>query len=361
MKKKKTSPRVWKGAPTISDVALAAGVSTMTVSRVINGAGNVKAKTLAAVDAAIAKLNYSPNPAARSLAGASPVRIGLLYSNPSAAYLSEFLVGVLEQASLSHVQLIVEKCVAGSDELRVARTLIADGADGILLPPPLCDSRPLLELMTESSMPCVVVASGRPARDVSAVSIDDYAAAQAMTRHLLELGHARIGFITGNPDQTASSRRQEGYQAALIERGIRVDPALIAQGLFTYRSGLDAAELLLRQPNPPTAIFASNDDMAAATVAVAHSQGLAVPSDMTVCGFDDTAMATTIWPELTTVRQPIGDMSRAALDMLVRKVKAKRSRSPLPAGHELLDFVLVRRQSDAPPRQRPPVVQDKHV
>jgi len=356
-KKKSAAARDSRGAPTISDVAHAAGVSTMTVSRVINGAGNVKAKTLAAVGAAIASLNYSPNPAARSLAGARPVRIGLLYSNPSAAYLSEFLVGVLEQASLSHVQLVVEKCVAGNNELQVARNLIADGLDGILLPPPLCDSGPLLELMAQTSTPCVVVASGRPAREVSAVSIDDHAAARAMTRHLLELGHTRIGFITGNPDQTASSRRQEGYQAALTERGLRLDPALIAQGLFTYRSGLDAAELLLRQPNPPTAIFASNDDMAAACVAVAHSQGLAVPSDLTVCGFDDTAMATTIWPELTTVRQPICEMSRAALEFLVRKVKALRARAPVPSGHELLDFTLVRRQSDAAPRQRPPASQ----
>lgn len=357
MKKKKVQIRSSKAAPTISDVARAAGVSTMTVSRVINGAGNVKATTLAAVDAAIAKLNYAPNPAARSLAGARPIRIGLLYSNPSAAYLSEFLVGVLEQASFSHVHLVVEKCVAGSDEVRVARNLIADGIDGILLPPPLCDSRPVLDLLLEHDIPCVVVASGRPIGEVSVVGIDDFAAAHEMTSHLLSLGHARVGFITGNPDQTASSRRQEGYEAALRVRGLPVDPELIAPGLFTYRSGLDAAERLLRVSDPPTAIFASNDDMAAATVAVAHSHGLAVPSDLTVCGFDDTAMATTIWPELTTVRQPIGDMSRAALDLLVRKVKAERAGTLQPSGHQRLKFTLVRRQSDAAPRRRPPAVQ----
>ncbi len=354
---KKNNPRSVGMAPTISDVARAAGVSTMTVSRVINGAGNVKASTLAAVDAAIAKLNYAPNPAARSLAGARPVRIGLLYSNPSAAYLSEFLVGVLEQASFSHVQLVVEKCVAGSDEVRVARNLIADGIDGILLPPPLCDSRPVLDLLLDHDTPCVVVASGRPIGEVSVVGIDDFAAAHEMTSHLLTLGHVRVGFITGNPDQTATARRQEGYEAALRERGLAVDPELIAPGLFTYRSGLDAAERLLRLKNPPTAIFASNDDMAAATVAVAHSHGLAVPSDLTVCGFDDTAMATTIWPELTTVRQPIGDMSRAALDLLVRKVKAQRAGAPQPTGHQRLQFTLVRRQSDAAPRKRPAAVQ----
>jgi LacI family transcriptional regulator len=355
--KKKVPPRTPKVVATISDVAQAAGVSTMTVSRVINGAGNVKPTTLAAVDAAIARLNYAPNPAARSLAGARPVRIGLLYSNPSAAYLSEFLVGVLEQASFSHVQLLVEKCIAGSDEVRVARNLIADGIDGILLPPPLCDSHTVLELLTDHDMPFVVVASGRPAADVSAVGIDDFAAARAMTAHLLSLGHMRVGFIAGNPDQTASACRQQGYEAALKERGFKIDPELIAPSLFTYRSGLDAAERLLRLEHPPTAIFASNDDMAAATVAAAHSHGLAVPGDLTVCGFDDTAMATTIWPELTTVRQPIGEMSRAALDLLVRKVRAQRMgvEQP-PSGHQRLPFTLVRRQSDAAPRRRPPTV-----
>lgn len=331
----------------------------MTVSRVINGAGNVRARTLAAVDAAIAKLNYSPNPAARSLAGARQIRIGLLYSNPSAAYLSEFLVGVLEQAARSHVLLIVEKCTVGSDEVRVVRNMIGEGIDGILLPPPLCDSQPVQDALAAASVPCVVVASGRPPRTVSAVSVDDLAAARAMTTHLLDLGHTRIGFIVGNPDQTASSRRLEGYSAALQDRELAFEPGLVAQGLFTYRSGLDAAERLLRLPRPPTAIFASNDDMAAATVAVAHSHGLGVPSDLTVVGFDDTAMATTIWPELTTVRQPIGDMSRAALEQLVRKVKARRLGQPEILSHQVLDFSLVRRQSDAPPRKRPPSVKNR--
>ena len=336
-------------APTISDVARVAGVSTMTVSRVINGAGNVRVDTVAAVDAAIASLNYSPNPAARSLAGARQMRVGLLYSSPS-AYLSEFLIGVLDQANLSHVQLVVEKCAPVGDDSAVAQRLISEGLDGILLSPPLCDSAAVLTLLNEMDMPFVVVAAGRSAPNVSAVSIDDYAAAHAMTTHLIELGHRRIGFITGNPDQTASSRRQEGYVAALAARGIPGDATLIAPGMFTYRSGLEAAECLLQLPVPPTAIFASNDDMAAATIAVAHRRGLAVPSDLTVCGFDDTTVATRIWPELTTVRQPIGEMSRAALELLVRKVKARRANVELSSDRQLLNFTLVRRQSDAAPR-----------
>jgi LacI family transcriptional regulator len=340
-------------AATISDVARVAGVSTMTVSRVINGAGTVRPRTVAQVNAAIAELNYAPNPAARSLAGAQPIRIGLLYSNPSAAYLSEFLVGSLEEASRLHIQLVVEKCLAGSNEVRVARSLVAAGIDGIVLPPPICDSLAVINALAATRTPCVVVASGKPRDNVLAVSIDDFEAARAMTRHLLGLGHTRIGFIIGNPDTTASGRRREGYLAGLAEAGIPADPALTVQGLFTYRSGLDAAETLLQLKEPPSAIFASNDDMAAATVAVAHSHGLDVPSDLTVVGYDDTALATTIWPELTTVRQPIGAMSRAAIDLLVRRIRSEREGKAGPDRNLLLDHTLVRRQSDAAPRRRP--------
>jgi LacI family transcriptional regulator len=326
----------------------------MTVSRVINRMGNVKEQTLAAVNAAIARLNYAPNPAARSLAGAQQIRVGLLYSNPSAAYLSELLVGAVEEASHCHVQLIIEKCPPTGDGLSVARQLVADGVDGLILPPPMCDSRALTTFLVKSSTPCVVIASGVPSNSVSSVGIDDFAAAHDMTTHLLGLGHARIGFIAGNPDQTASARRQQGYEQALLDRGIKPVSQLIEPGLFTYRSGLDAAEKLLRLPDAPTAVFASNDDMAAAVVAVAHSQGLAVPSDLTVCGFDDTLMATTIWPELTTVRQPIDNMSRAALGMLVAAVKARRAGQQIPVRHECMAYALVRRHSDAAPRRRPP-------
>jgi LacI family transcriptional regulator len=241
--------------------------------------------------------------------------------------------------------------------LSVARRLVADGVDGLILPPPMCDSKPLLEFLGKNGTPCVVVASGVPYRTVSAVGIDDFSAAQAMTTHLLDLGHTRIGFIAGNPDQTASLRRRQGYEQALLARGVKLAAELIEPGLFTYRSGLDAAEKLLRLHAPPSAIFASNDDMAAATVAVAHSQGLGVPSDLTVCGFDDTLMATTIWPELTTVRQPIGQMSRAALEMLVAAVKARRGGRLLAVRHECMPYTLVRRHSDAAPRRRPSAAQ----
>ncbi|RJF90841.1 LacI family DNA-binding transcriptional regulator [Sphingomonas cavernae] len=343
-----------RGASTIHDVARRAGVSPMTVSRVINGEKNVKPSTRELVETAIRELNYAPNPAARSLASADLIRIGLLYSNPSAAYLSEFLVGGLDQCSRNNVQLVVAKCEPGTDEEVVAERLIASGIDGIILPPPLCDATAVIEILARAHTPAVAVATGKPADTVSAVSIDDRKAAMQMTQHLIALGHQRIGFIIGHPNQTASARRLDGYRTALAQAGIAETEELITQGFFTYRSGLDAAEQLLRLTDPPSAIFASNDDMAAASVAVAHRHGLDVPGDITVCGFDDTALATTIWPELTTIHQPITDMSRAAVDMLIEEIRRRRTKQKERHPHTLLDFTLVRRQSDAAPRRRPP-------
>jgi len=336
-------------APTISDVARLAGVSPMTVSRVINGETNVRPATREAVNAAISTLRYAPNPAARSLAGAGPTRIGLLYSNPSSGYLSEFLLGSLDQASRSDVQIVVEKCELGEHELEVTRHLIDGGIDGVVLPPPLCESDAVLQLLEAAGVPAVVVATGRTPDERMAIRIDDREAAWTMTRHIMALGHRRIGFVAGNPNLSASARRLEGYRAALAEAGIAPDPALVAPGLFSYRSGLGAAEVLLDLPDPPTAIFASNDDMAAAAVAVAHRRGLDVPRDLTVCGFDDTTLSTAIWPELTTVHQPIADMSRAAVELLVSTIRRQRG-GEIAERHRTLDYTLIRRESDAPPR-----------
>jgi len=336
-------------APTIADVAAAAGFAPMTVSRVMNAETSVRPETRAAIQSAIAKLKYSPNLAARSLAGAGQVRLGMLYSNPSAAFLSELLVGSLEQARLSHVQLVVEKCDGGQHASDVVTDLIATGLDGLILPAPLCDSKRVHAAITKAGAIAVAVASASPRAGMLAVRIDDHAAAAAMTRHILSLGHTRIGFIIGHPAHTASAHRLSGYKEALAEANIPIDRSLIRKGLFTYRSGLKAAEQLLSLAMPPTAIFASNDDMGAATVAAAHRRHLEVPQGLTVCGFDDTEFSRSIWPELTTIRQPIADMARAAVLLLLKQIKAKRTARSEGITHALLDFTLVRRDSDAPP------------
>lgn len=324
----------------------------MTVSRVINGERSVRVQSREAVEAAIAALGYAPNEAARRLAGASLVRIAMLYCKPS-AYISEFLFGGLEQARRSNAQIVVEKCEDDRDAETALRRLAAGEIHGILLPPPLGDAERVLDAAKELGLPVVAVSSGRTRDNVSCVSVDDYRAARAMTGHILSLGHRRIGFIAGDPAQRASRYRLDGYRDELRAAGVAVDDELIAPALFTYRSGLDAAERLLTLRKRPTAIFACNDAMAAAAVAVAHSRGLDVPADLTVCGFDDTAFAVTIWPELTTIHQPIADLSRAAAELLVHNVRARRNGDREESRHVMLEFSLVRRQSDAAPGARP--------
>lgn len=319
----------------------------------MNGEANVREKTREIVNAAIADLGYAPNEAARNLAGARQIHIALLYSNPSAAYLSEFLVGGLEQARRCKVQVVVEKCNGRQEAEEAVGRLISDRIDGVLLPPPLADSAQVLDMLDASNTPAVVVTSSALRDNVSAVSIDDYSAALTMTRHIISLGHQRIGFIIGHPNQPASERRLAGYCDAMHEAGLEVPDELKVQGLFTYLSGLDAAEQLLNLEVMPTAIFASNDDMAAATVAIAHRRGLDVPGDLTVCGFDDTTLAVSIWPQLTTIHQPIVDLSGAAADLLVQKIRAQQAGKKQKSRHLMLDFTLIRRQSDAAPRHRP--------
>lgn len=321
----------------------------MTVSRVINRETNVRQSTRDAVNAAIEALGYSPNKAARSLASATQVQIGLLYTNPSSAYLSAMLLGVLEQARQSDTQVVVVECDIGSDAIDAIEEMVKDAVDGILLAPPLSDSLGALTLLQQKGMPTVTIGTQRIEENIPSVSIDDRRAAYEMTRHIISLGHRRIGFVIGSPEQLASALRLKGFRDAMAEARLEVADEWVVQGQFSYRSGLEAAERLLALSPRPTAIFASNDDMAAATVATAHRHRLDVPGNLSVCGFDDTLLATTIWPEITTIRQPITDMSHAAIELLGRLIRNRRAGVEEACEHLTLDFELIRRQSDAPP------------
>jgi LacI family transcriptional regulator len=345
-------PRRRRRSATIHDVARHAGVSSMTVSRVINGEGNVRPTTQRLVHDSIRALHFVPNAAAKTLAGGEILRIGLLCSIPNATYVSEFLIGALERCSQVNAQLIVKRHSPADDLEKAAAILVGAGLDGVILPPPVCDAHALVEHLRGAGIAVIATGSIRQGTDLPSIGIDDFAAARAMTAHLVSLGHRRIGFITGRPNHASTGLRLAGHRAALADAGIGADEGLIAAGNYTYHSGLDAAELLLGGEPAPTAIFASNDDMAAAVVAVAHRRGLDVPADLSVCGFDDTPLATTIWPELTTVRQPVAVISEEAVSMLAEIIR-RGGGAPDPVPHRLLDFELIRRQSDAAPKARP--------
>src|SRR3982751_5109059 len=346
-----------RGAVTIEDVARAAGVSAMTVSRVINDGRNVRESTRAAVLEAIEKLNYSPNTAARSLAAGEAAHIGLLYANPSAGYLAQFLIGALHAARSAGAHLVIESCESedADEQAEVIRRFATSDVEGVILPPPLSESAPILVELEALQIPVVTVAMGTPREDGLNVRIDDYAAAMEMTRYLIELGHRNIGFIKGHPKIIASHDRYRGFCDALKEAGIEPQDAPVEQGYFTYRSGLTAGERLLSRRQAPTAIFASNDDMAAAMVSLAHRRGFDVPKDLSIVGFDDTALATSVWPELTTVKQPIAAMAEAAVELLIADLRRRQG----GAGHKFTERVLshamiIRESSAAPPAARRP-------
>jgi LacI family transcriptional regulator len=329
------------------EVASHIGVSPMTVSRVLSGDANVKAETRERVQAAIKELRYVPDVAARNLAKGSTVQIGLVYNNPSSSYLNELLIGVLEQSRHAGCQVILEKCGARGERAAIGNLLDA-GVNGIILPPPLSDSKSALETLYEAKIPFIAVATGRPESRGLSVRINDFEAAAAMTRYLISLGHRDLGFILGAPNQTASAQRYEGFVAALSDAGLKLHPEWVKQGSFSYRSGLLAAEQMLAITKRPTAIFASNDDMAAAAIAVAHRLQLNVPSDLTIVGFDDTPLATTIWPTLTTVRQPIAAMARKSVEMLLEEIGLHRRDQTIAPHQHFLKFSLVKRESSAP-------------
>ncbi len=343
-----------RGTVTVQDVARVAGVSAMTVSRVINGGTNVRTATREAVLAAIEQLNYSPNSAARSLAAGSATQIGMLYANPSTAYLSHFLIGALAGTRHAGCHLVLEACEgeAAEEQAEATRQFAATPVEGVILPPPLCESAAVRDELEAAGIPWVAVAMGLPPKGVLNVRIDDAGAAAAMTRHLIELGHRRIGFIRGNPNQTSSAERHRGFVSAIEAAGLDMATMPVEQGYFTFRSGIDAAERLLDRADPPTAIFASNDDMAAAAVGVAHRRGLHVPQDLSVVGFDDTSLATTMWPALTTVRQPIAAMAEAALGLLLERLRVDRSGSDGALDEQVLDHELIVRESSGPPPGR---------
>ena len=214
--------------------------------------------------------------------------------------------------------------------------------DGLVLTPPLSTNHDLIAALDVQGLPFVRVAPDAVAHSSPKVEIDDRAAARDMTEHLIALGHRSIAFIAGHPDHYSSQLRLEGFRSALAAHGMAVDEARIEHGFNTSQSGVEAARRLLGHADRPTAIFASNDDMAAGVILVAHELGIAVPRQLSVAGFDDTQLAQIVWPPLTTIHQPSYDMAYAATDLLARLVRGEE------VPDLLLDHKLVIRKSTAP-------------
>lgn len=332
---------------TLTDIARLAKVSIKTASRVVRQEPNVSDRTRAVVEAAMKTLKYRPSVAPRASVGSRSYLLGLIFDNPNPSYIVDLLRGALEQTRKEGYHLVVEPVDANSPNVAedITSLLVQSNLDGMLLPPPLCDNPDILEALQSSGKPFARIAPSISMEVGLRVETNDVEAARQMTEKLIELGHTSIGFVTGRSGTATTRRRLEGFLTAMKDANLSVPDSLISEGTFEYRSGLDAGEALLSQANRPTAIFASNDEMAAGLIAAAHKFGLSVPQDLSISGFDDSVVATVIWPPLTTVRQPIKDMATIAVSSVIEKLRGQAEDTP---DVRELPFELIMRESTSP-------------
>ncbi|WP_427963433.1 LacI family DNA-binding transcriptional regulator [Altererythrobacter sp.] len=332
-------------APTINDVARAAGVSKKTVSRVINRSALLKKDTREKVEAVIAELGYVPNPQARALALRRNFLLGLLHDNPNAQTVLNFQEGVLDAIRNTEFALVVRPVDRHSPDM------LADIRDflekqrlyGVMILPPISENDEIAKICRELNCGYVRMGSAELDAPEHLVESNDRESVERAVDYLVEIGHRRIAIIEGPEGFRSAHERREGFLAAMKRHGLEVPPKAMAQGTYRFDSGIAAGNHLLDVAPRPTAIFACNDEMAAGALHAARRRKLSVPEDLSLIGFDDSPIAAHIWPPMTTVGWPIRQMAKAAAIKLV---------APNDEGARPCEFPsrLVLRDSVAPPR-----------
>ncbi|HEY0599720.1 LacI family DNA-binding transcriptional regulator [Brevundimonas sp.] len=342
-------PRRTGGKPaTINDIARLAEVSKKTVSRVINNSPFVKEETRKRVAAVIAEHGFTPDPQARGLAFRRSFLVGMIYDNPSPNYVVNMQQGVLDAVRGSGLELVVHPCDRASETFlsEVRAFVVRQKLFGVVMPPSVSEDDRVVAILKEADCPYVRIASVSLDEPANMVVTHDSRGAARAARHLAELGHRRIAFISGPDSFRSSHERGAGFRDGLAEHGLKLDEAYVRQGAYTFESGVEAAKSLLAMPEPPTAIFAGNDEMAIGVMKAARDAGLDVPRDLSIVGFDDLPMASRVWPNLTTVRLPIRDMGRMAAEKLTAR---SRGLDPATLPQAEVDPSLVVRDSTAAP------------
>lgn len=314
--RKRKAPRAAAPAPeagkvTLEMVALAAGVSPSTVSRILNGTAVVSDEKKQAVDHAIATLGFVPNPVARGLAGGRTLSVGVVTQTIDSPFFGGALRGIEEELSAAgYSPLFVSGQWNTAHEVRCIDVLRSRRVDGIIVLAGRLADAALTQLA--QSLPVVVTGRSLKAPGLLSLNFDNFEGGRLATHHLLQLGHRRIAFITGDTRHPDAKERQRGYRAALEAAGVVPDPALVVPGQYTEDSGRMAVERLLDSRVPFTSIFAANDQMAFGAALGLHRRHLQVPADVSVVGFDDVATATFSIPPLSTVHHPVVEMGQIA-------------------------------------------------
>ena len=308
-------------AVTIKDVSKDAKVSIKTVSRVINNEANVAEETKKRVLLSVNKLGFRPNKSAQSLRSKRSFIIALLYDNPNKSYLADIQSGIFKACKLTGYNLVVQECDYKSPELNDTILEFVEDLkiDGLILTPPLSDMDDFLQDLDKHQIDYAVIAPSTKKTESLYVSSNDYEAAYKLTSEIIKHGHKDIGFIKGHPKHSASNLRFNGFIDAIKIHGFDVNDAWIKQGNFSFKSGFDAGVEIFHSDRIPTAIFASNDSMAAGIMKSAHMKGLKIPDDVSLAGFDDSPIADEIWPALTTVKQPVEKMAHHAAKILMAR------------------------------------------
>jgi len=334
--------------PTINDIARLAGVSKKTVSRVINRSPLLNEETRGRVEKVIRDTGYVPNPQARALALRRNFLVGLVHDNPSAQTVLNVQQGILGALRDTEFEMVVRPVDRGSS------TMLTDIGDfisrqrpfGVILLPPISENDQLAALCRELGCRYVRMGSAQIDTPEHMVASNDRQAVMEATRYLIAQGHRRIGLISGPHGFRSARERRQGFEEALGEAGIKLPRSLIADGNYTFESGIAATQSLLDVSPRPTAIFACNDDMAAGVLLAARQRGLSVPEQLSIVGFDDQPLAARLWPPLTTVHWPMKAMGRSAALKLIADMIDENENVEEPS---MFVSTLVKRGSVAPP------------
>lgn len=315
--------RLPSGKATINDIARLAGVSKKTVSRIINASPLVRDDTRDKVQALMKEVGYVPDPQARGLAFRRSFLIGLVYDNPNAQYIVNIQNGALDTLRGSGFELVVHPCDSGTDDFidGVRRFVQQQKLHGVILLPPLSENQRLADALRDIDCRYVRIASVQLDDASRTIVSSDREATAEVARYLESLGHRHIGLITGAPGYRSAHERRQGFIKGLAERGIDLRGECIYEGAYTFESGVAGGEHLLSLDPRPTAIFACNDEMAAGVYRAAYRRGLTIPEQISIVGYDDSALASRLWPTLTTVRLAIRDMGGAAAAMLIGEAR----------------------------------------
>jgi LacI family transcriptional regulator len=291
---------------------------------VLNKEAYVQEDTRERVLRAVKDLDYRPNPSARSLAANRSFLVAMLYDNASPNYTMQVQNGVLQACDANHYGMVMRPMDSTSAQFveRVEALISERRLDGLVLTPPIADHLPLLKRLDRAKVPYACVSPR--SRKGAGADMDEVAASCEMVTYLASLGHRRIGHIMGPADHGAADWRLEGYKLGLKAAGLKFNASLLARGTFLFDSGVAGAVKLFKLTDPPTAIFAANDDMAAGVIWAANKAGIDVPGELSVSGFDDTPLSRQIWPPLTTIHQPCQDLGRIACMQLFARIREGR-------------------------------------